>query len=125
MLPSMPLRPRLGAALLALALATGGARPARAGFDWLGQIELDAQGLKSEDSKQRLEAVTLLSSYDVAYTQKWLLPALRDDDPAVRQEAGRVLGRGQVAAATPVVVEWLADIDAKTRAAAAEILGEL
>jgi HEAT repeat protein len=113
----------LRAALLVAAL--GAAAPAAAGFDWIGQIELDAEGLRSEDAKVRLEAVTLLSSYDVAHTQARLLPALRDADPSVRHEAGRVLGRGKVAAAAPIVIEWLADVDAKTRAVAAEILGEL
>jgi len=113
----------LRAALVAAVL--GHAIPARAGFDWIGQIELDAQGLSSEDSKERLEAVTLLSAYDVTYTRKWLLAALRDDDNNVRHEAGRVLGRGKVAEAAPIVMEWLADIDPKTRAVAAEILGDL
>src|SRR5690349_6725434 len=87
-------------------------------FDWTGRVELDAQGLSSDDPKERLDAVTALADYDVAYTQKDLLRALGDDDPAVRLEAGRVLGRGGARAAAPRIIEWLGDASPATRAAA-------
>jgi len=115
---------RFGKVLLAAALLLP--VTARAGnFDWLGRIELDAEGLKSEDESVRLTSVQNLSSYDPALARPYLLKALRDDSDAVRIEAGRALGRGGILDAAPIVVEWLGDVDPKVRAAAADILGEL
>ncbi|HTJ46126.1 MAG TPA: HEAT repeat domain-containing protein [Kofleriaceae bacterium] len=100
--------------------------PARAwSFDWIGRVEVDAENLQSDDPKERLDAVTALANYDVAYTAPYLLKALDDDDASVRLEAGRVLGRGGARAAAPRITEWLGDASAQTRMAAADILGDL
>jgi HEAT repeat protein len=111
------------AALVALLMR---AAPAAAwSFDWIGRVEVDAENLKSDDPKERLDAVTALANYDVAYTAPYLMKALKDDDAAVRLEAGRVLGRGGARQAAPLIVEWLGDASPATRAAAADILGDL
>ena len=81
----------LGALLLA-----GAARPAAANFDWAGHVDLDAEGLSSDDPAKRLEAVSDLGKYDIALTQGYLLRALTgpDDKDKVRTAAARTLGIG-------------------------------
>jgi HEAT repeat protein len=111
--------------LLGVALMTAALRPATAGFNWVGQVETDAEGLKSDDPKKRAEAVSLLALDDIHLAQPYLLKALGDEDTAVRQAAARALGAGVATAATPRMIEWLNDADAKTRAVAAEVLGSL
>src|SRR5262245_41193943 len=73
---------------LMLALARVGAPPAAASnFDWAGDVELDAEGLSSDDPGKRLEAVSELGKYDIALTQPYLLKALGDDDDKVKLAA--------------------------------------
>ena len=114
--------------VLGLALIAGGLRTAPASawtFDWAGHVEVDAEGLQSDDPSKRLDAVQELGKYDVSLTQKHLLKALNDDDEKVRQAAARALGQGGSLAAVPVMIDWLGDADPKTRAVAAEALGDI
>ena len=115
---------RLAAPLaLAAALLTG---PGAAhSFDWVGKVELHAEGLASDDPEDRLEAVRRLGKSDVALARRHLLRALRDRDVRVRAAAGRVLARAGVRDAVPLVVPWLAEPDRDAQQAAAEILGEI
>ncbi|TMQ13243.1 MAG: hypothetical protein E6J90_28955 [Deltaproteobacteria bacterium] len=110
----------LGAALLAAA-----ARPAAANFDWAGHVELDAEGLSSDDAGKRLEAVGELGKYDISLTQGYLLSALTDKDEKVRQAAAKSLGLGAVTRAVPTMVEWLTDPDVKAKQVAADVLGDI
>lgn len=110
------------AALLALILAAPA--PAHA-FDWIGKIQIDADGLESDDPQVRLQAVQSLQQYAIEWTAPHLLGALRDPDPAVRSAAGRFLGRNGVVRAAPVVIRWLSDPDPQIVQVAAEILGDL
>ena len=114
--------------VLGLALVAGGLRAAPASgwtFDWAGHVEVDAEGLQSDDPSKRLDAVQELGKYDVSLTQKHLLKALNDDDDKVRHAAARALGQGGSLAAVPVMIDWLGDADPKTRAIAAEALGDI
>src|SRR4051812_32705560 len=99
---------RLAAALvLALGMVPS---PARAWtFDWAGHVEVDAEGLQSDDPAKRLEAVIELAKYDVALTEKHLIKALSDDDEKVRHQAAKALGQGGSLAAVPIMIEWLGD----------------
>src|SRR5215468_6706732 len=99
--------------VLGLALLAGAARPAAANFDWIGHVELDAEGLASDDAAKRLEAVNDLGKYDIALTQAYLLHALGDGDDKVRLAAARALGSGGALAAVPKIIEWLTDPDPK------------
>ncbi len=111
---------------LLLSAALGTHAPAAAwSFDWAGQVEVDAQGLTSEDAIRRHEAVIELAKYDVALTRRHLLRALGDLDEKVRHAAAKALGQGGAVDAVPVMVAWLANPDARTRAIAAEALGEI
>ncbi len=110
---------------LALALLLLGAGPARAGFDWQGAVEVDAEGLQSDDPKKRLDAIAYLGMRDIHLAQPYLLHALSDDDPSVRHQAAKALGAGGARAAVPPMIEWLADTDPKTRAVAADALGDI
>lgn len=115
---------RFLAALLAVAALS---RPAVA-FDWIGKVELDAQGLKDADPQKRRQAVNNLARYDassIALVKPYLLQALRDPDPQVRARAGEALGRHRVREALPIVVTWLNDSDPDLRLAATNILGNL
>lgn len=94
-------------------------------FDWVGKIELAADGLKSADPDDRVEAVRKLGKSEVQWAKKYLLRALRDKDVRVRSAAGRVLARAKVTEAVPEVITWLAGADKDAQQAAAEILGEL
>ena len=94
-------------------------------FDWIGKIDLAADGLKSDDPEVRVEAVRKLGKSEVAWAKKHLLKALRDRDARVRAAAGRVLARAKVTEAVPDVMSWLAGADKDLQQAAAEILGEL
>lgn len=107
------------AAVLALTLLGGWT------FDWAGHVEVDAEGLQSDDPAKRLEAVIELAKYDVALTQPHLLKALQDDDEKVRHQAAKALGQGGALAAVPVMIEWLGDQSAATKAVAAEALGDI
>ncbi|MBL9018318.1 MAG: HEAT repeat domain-containing protein [Myxococcales bacterium] len=94
-------------------------------FDWAGHVEVDAEGLQSDDPAKRLEAVIELAKYDVALTQAHLMKALSDDDEKVRHQAAKALGQGGALAAVPVMIEWLGDQSAATKAVAAEALGDI
>lgn len=112
------------AALVAIALAAG----PTAAFDWVGKVELDAEGLRDSDPHKRRQAVNDLARYDadsLALVKPHLLRALRDPDPQVRARAGEALGRHQVVEALPVVVEWLNDADPQIRLTATNILANL
>ena len=94
-------------------------------FNWAGQVELDAEGLKSDDWKKRLDAVALLGMDDIHLAQPFLMKALTDDDIHVRHQAAKALGAGGATAAVPTMIEWLSDVDAQTRAVAADVLGDI
>lgn len=119
------MRRALAAACL-LVLAAGEAPPARAWtFDWAGRVELDAEGLSSEDVAARREAVQQLAAYDITLTERYLLTALEDKVLDVRLDAARALGRGGSERAVSPLVEWLSDPEVRIRVAAAEALGEI
>ncbi len=101
------------------------AAPAHANFDWLGKIDMAADGLSTRDSKARLEAVRGLARFDISWTRTHLLKALSDPDTEVRRAAGRILGARGVSEAADPITAWLTDPDGATRATAAEILGRL
>src|SRR5204863_7740107 len=104
-------------------LGAGPGRAAAAGnFDWAGHVQLDAEGLASDDPAKRLEAVSDLGKYDIALTQAYLLRALSDTDDKVRIAAARTLGRGGSTAAVPTMIEWLTDPDVKVKQVAADVL---
>ncbi len=111
----------LGVVLLASAPVAAGVWT----FDWAGHVEVDAEGLRSEDPSKRLEAVSELGKYDVSLTEKHLMRALADDDEKVRHQAAKMLGQGGSIAAVPVLIDWLTDPDPKTKATAAEALGDI
>ncbi|MDQ3370717.1 MAG: HEAT repeat domain-containing protein, partial [Myxococcota bacterium] len=113
---------------LGLALITGvaGAPVAQAWtFDWAGHVEVDAEGLQSDDAEKRYEAVSELGKYDIALTERHLTRALGDPVEKVRIAAAKALGAGGSLAAVPVMVDWLSDQEPKTRAVAATALGEI
>ena len=111
--------------VLGLALLAGAAHPAAANFDWVGHVELDAEGLLSDDPAKRLEAVSDLGKYDIALTQGHLLRALTDRDDKVRSAAAKALGVGGSTAAIPTMIEWLTDPDVKVKQVAADVLGDI
>jgi HEAT repeat protein len=111
--------------VLGLALLAGTAHPAAANFDWAGHVELDAEGLSSDDPAKRLDAVNALAKYDIALTQAYLLKAVGDGDDKVRVPAARALGLGGSAAVVPLMIEWLTDPDVKIKQAAADVLGDV
>jgi len=94
-------------------------------FDWAGHVQLDAEGLASDDPAKRLEAVSDLGKYDIALTEPYLLKALGDDDDKVKQAAAKALGIGGTKAAVPAMIEWLTDPDPKIKQVAADVLGEI
>jgi HEAT repeat protein len=103
-----------------------GAAPAAAGkFDWAGHVQLDAEGLASDDPAKRIEAVSDLGKYDIALTEPYLLKALSDDDDKVKQAAAKVLGIGRAKSAVPTMIEWLTDPDPKIKQVAADVLGDI
>jgi HEAT repeat protein len=114
----------LGAGL-GIALIAGALRPAAANFDWAGRVELDAEGLSSDDPAKRAQAVGDLGKYDISLTQPYLLRALADPDPKVKEEAAKALGVGGAAAAVPTMIEWLTDPEQKVKQIAADVLGEI
>ena len=112
--------------VLALVLLVGlfaGAHAAAGNFDWAGHVQLDAEGLASDDPAKRLEAVSDLGKYDIALTEPYLLKALGDDDDKVKQAAAKGLGVGGAKTAVPVMIEWLTDPDPKIKQIAADVLG--
>jgi len=111
--------------VLGLALLAGTPRPAAANFDWIGHVELDAEGLASDDPAKRLEAVADLGKYDIALTQNYLLRALGDGDDKVRLAAAKMLGLGAATAAVPKMIEWLTDPDPRVKQLAADVLGDI
>ncbi len=115
---------RLRVALGLLPLLLGS--PAHADkFTWAGQIDMHAEGLKSEEPKLRLAAVAALGQDDIHGAERYLLTALADDDESVRHQAARALGTGGSIAAVPKMVEWLGDVNPVTRAVAADVLGDI
>jgi HEAT repeat protein len=113
--------------VLGLALALGLRAPTAYAwtFDWAGHVELDAEGLKSDDPQKRLDAVNDLGKYDVALTETHLMKALADSDDKVRVAAAKALGQGGSLAAVPVMIDWLSDQDPKLKVEAAKALGEI
>ncbi len=109
--------------LLALGLPS---RPAEAWtFDWAGHVEVDAEGLQSDEAQKRLDAVTELGKYDVALTEQHLLRALNDPDPNVKQAAAKELGQGGSLKAVPILIDWLGSIDPKQKQVAVGALGDI
>lgn len=117
------MRGRIVLIILAVALA---AEPA-VGFDWIGKIELEAEGLEDTDADKRLQAVQRLAQYSdaVGLIKPHLLGALHDPDVKVRAAAGRVLGTLGVTEALPIVIEWLNSGERQLRVDASQILGAL
>jgi HEAT repeat protein len=111
--------------VLVTLLLLGGTAARADHFNWAGQVELDAEGLQSDDPKKRLDAVALLGMDDIHLAQPYLMKALSDDDLGVRHQAAKALGAGGATAAVPQMIEWLSDVDAKTRAVAADVLGDI
>src|SRR5258708_7963405 len=96
-------------ALVLLALLA--ARPVAAKFSWSGHVDVDAEGLKSDDEKKQLEAVAALGNDDMRIAAPHLLRVVRDDQRAekVREAAAKALGTGGVVEAVPDMIEWLKD----------------
>jgi HEAT repeat protein len=117
---------RLRACLIGLGLAASAATPAAAWkFDWAGHVEVDAEGLQSDDPAKRAEAVNALAEYDIELTQAHLMKALDDPDERVRLQAARALGKGGALAAVPAMIDWLANPKPEVRSAAATALGDI
>jgi len=95
------------------------------GFDWIGKIELDAQGLKTDDANKRRAAATRLAQYDIGLVSKYLLSALRDQDKRVRVIAGRTLAENKVEAAVPTIIYWLNSFESSEQQLGAELLGKI
>ena len=95
-------------------------QPAVAKFTWSGHVEADAAGLASDDEKKRKEAVQALQNDDIRLAEPYLLRALDDPDPTVRQTAAKALGTNGAVAAVAPMVEWLKEPDPKTRGIAAK-----
>ncbi|HWO23073.1 MAG TPA: HEAT repeat domain-containing protein [Kofleriaceae bacterium] len=131
------LRARLGAMLdlprglrlalpLALGLTAAAPRPAAAWtFEWAGHVEVDAEGLASEDAAKRLEAVAELTRYDISLTQAHLMRMLDDPEERVRLQVARALGQGGALAAVPVMIDWLANLRPEVRSVAVTALGDI
>jgi HEAT repeat protein len=112
-------------AAVSVVLVAAVVRPAVAGFNWIGEVDADAEGLKSEDPKHRQDAIGKLAMDDIHLAQPYLMKALVDPDQNVRNQAAKALGAGGASAATPRMIDWLNDADPKTRAVAADVLGDL
>jgi HEAT repeat protein len=111
---------------IGLALVLGAPQVATAwSFDWAGHVEVDAEGLASDDVQKRLDAVTELGKYDVALTEKHLLKALDDPDEKVRHAAAKALGQGGSTKAVHKMIDWLSDHDPRTKQVAAGALGDI
>jgi len=110
---------------LGLGFVAGAARPAAANFDWAGHVELDAEGLSSDDAATRRGAVSELRKYDITLTQAYLVRALGDPDDKVKMEAARALAHPGLTAAVPVMIEWLTDPNPAFKQVAADVLGEI
>lgn len=98
---------------------------AAAAFDWIGLVELEAEGLRSDNAATRDRAVQQLSQYDIHLTESYLLTALEDPALEVRLDAARALGVGRSERAVPTLIEWLGDAETKIRIAAADALGAI
>ena len=92
--------------------------PARAGaaradhFDWAGQVELDAEGLQSDDPKKRLDAVALLGMR--RHPPRAAVPDEGARPTRTSACATRPRRRSAPAARTvavPAMIEWLCDVD--------------
>ncbi len=94
-------------------------------FDWAGHVEVDAEGLSSDDAQKRLDAITDLGKYDVALTEKHLIKALDDMDEKVRHAAAKTLGQGGSMKAVPKLIDWLSSGESKTKQVAAGALGDI
>ena len=94
-------------------------------FDWIGHVELDAEGLSADNPALRVGAVQSLAGYDINLTETYLLGALVDPALEVRLAAARALGAGRSRRAVAPLIEWLGDIEPKVRIAAAEALGDI
>jgi HEAT repeat protein len=113
------------ATLAGLGAGPGPAAAAAGNFDWAGHVQLDAEGLASDDPAKRLEAVSDLGKYDIALTEPYLMKALTDEDDKVKQAAAKALGLGGARAAVAVMIEWLTDPDPKFKQVAADVLGDI
>ena len=94
-------------------------------FEWLGHIEIEADGLANDDPQTRLAAVRALSRYDIEWTREHLMSALGDADVHVRTAAGRALAEHNEVRALPIIIKWLAQPDAQSKRIAAVILGDM
>jgi HEAT repeat protein len=111
--------------VVALGLLIGVRQSAAWTFDWAGHVEVDAEGLASDDAQKRLDAVTDLGKYDVALTERHLMKALDDPDEKVRHAAAKTLGQGGSLKAVPKLIDWLASGESKTKQVAAGALGDI
>jgi HEAT repeat protein len=73
----------------------------------------------------QIEAIRAVAHYEAAEAVPHLILLLRHDEPAVRWNAARSLGKLRVAAAVPDLVAALTDDQAAVREHAAEALGEI
>lgn len=124
---SNPLRRLSSSAVIGLVLAWSFIAPQPAAaydFEWLGKIEHEAQKLSSNDVSVRRRAVTALARYDIQFTKKHLLLAVRDLDPRVRFESGLILAKHKIVSAVPLVIEWLDTPNNAIKQDAATILAE-
>lgn len=85
--------------------------------------DLAAQ-LRSNDAGRRRQAVEQVESLMPQLAAQWLGQAMADSDPAVRSRAALAIGKRQIVAALPPLVDHLSDSDPTVRAAAAEALGQ-
>jgi len=111
--------------VVALGLMTGVRASSAWTFEWAGHVEIDAEGLSSDDAGKRLDAVNDLGKYDVALTEKHLMKALDDPDEKVRHAAAKTLGQGGSVAAVPKLIDWLSSGESKTKQVAAGALGDI
>jgi len=110
----------LAVGLLSVSLAV----PQASAFTWLSRIQMEAQALSSAHVKERLEAVKALRTYDIVWTQSYLLKALYDTDTSVQMAAAEVLAEHREKAAIPTFIDWLSK-DLRSKRAAAYFLGRM
>ena len=94
-------------------------------FDWIGRVELDAEGLRAAEESDRVDAVQRLGQYDIAWVKPYLMRALKDPSERVRAAAARLLGRAGVEEAIPMVIPWLSSAVVDEKKVAAAVLGAI
>ena len=95
------------------------------GFDWSGRIDLLADSLEAPSPTVRRQTLEKLGTYPSSHVASYLLSALDDENLQVRVTAARILGRGRVAAAVPVLSGWLTEQEEEMRTTAAIALGRI